>query len=284
MKDNSIIDWVRVIGSIVVSWPVVALIFILFFRAPLFKLINRFTESSGSKAEIGPLKIELGTPVLPPQYRGTGIERAAETIDLSDEIGPIGDTGPEGTTVGFSVAYAMQAAIKNATGRTVALSPRSIYVTAKKYDEWPGEDYEGTSVLGALKAVREVGAYLESDWPYSNKTKPKSGTNPAYRISSYTEVRGVEQILSAIRERKGVIAAVTVTEDFDKTDPDGRVTIRLPLRQLGAKTICLVGYDGERGEFKFANDWGPNWGLRGFGIIRDTDLLRILQTAYTLDM
>lgn len=284
MKDNSIIEWVRVIGSIVVSWPIVVLIFILFFRTPLFKLINRFTESSGSKAEIGPLKLELGPPVLPPQYRGMGSERTPETIDLSDEIGSIGDTGPEGTTVGFSVAYAMQAAIKNATGRTVALSPRSIYVAAKKYDDWPGEDYEGTSVLGALKAVKEVGAYLESDWPYSNKTKPESGTNPAYRISSYTEVRGVEQILSAMQEGKCVISAVTVTEDFDKAGPDGRVTIRLPLRQLGAKSICLVGYEGERGEFKFANDWGPNWGLRGFGVIRDTDLLRILETAYTLDM
>lgn len=281
---DKILEWIKVVGPIVISWPTVVLIFIFLFKALLLALLKRFTESEGSKAEIGPFKIELGNPVLPPQYRGATIKPEVEKIDLGKLIGSIGDTGPEGTTVGFAVAYALQAAIEARTGDSVVLSPRSIYSIAKKYDEWPGEDYEGTSVLGALDGLKEVGAYLESGWPYSMKKNPKKGTKPAYKISGYTKLEGIEQVLNALREGKAVIATIAVSDDFDKTDAKGRVVIKLPLRQIGAKAICVVGYDGESAEFKFANDWGTGWGDNGFGLIRDTDLAKILQSAYSLEL
>lgn len=281
---SPILEWVKVLGPIILSRPIVALLVVILFRAPLLKLMDRFTESTGSKAEIGPIKIELGNPVLPPQYRAKAVERVLENIDLSSEIGEIRDTGPEGTTVGFAIAYALQAAVKANTKQGVTLSPRGIYVLAKKYDEWPGEDYEGTSAIGGLKAVREVGAYLEADWPYDYKSKPKAGRKPSYRISAYSELKGIEEILNALRENKSVIATIQVTDDFDKTDEHGKVTIKLPLRTMGAKAISIVGYNAETAEFKFANDWGTTWGVKGFGLIKDTDLARILQAAYVVDL
>ena len=279
-----ILEWVKVLGPILLSWPMVALLVVILFKSPLLKLMDRFTETGGSKAEIGPIKIELGNPVLPPQYRSRAVERVQEGIDLSSEIGEIGDTGPEGTTVGFSIAYALQAAVKVKTNESVKLSPRGIYVLAKKYDEWPGEDYEGTSVVGGLEAVREIGAYLEKDWPYGSKSKPKTARKPSYKISAYSELKGIEQILNALREKKVIVAAIQVTDDFDKTDTDGKVTIKLPLKSIGAKTISIVGYNEETAEFKFANDWGTAWGNGGFGLIKDTDLSRIMQNAYVLDL
>ncbi|MBX9936089.1 MAG: hypothetical protein K2Y10_05805 [Burkholderiaceae bacterium] len=54
------LEWLKVLGPIVLSWPVVSLVIVLIFRRPLLDLIDRFSNSSGSKAEIGPLKIELG--------------------------------------------------------------------------------------------------------------------------------------------------------------------------------------------------------------------------------
>lgn len=282
--DSVILEWIKVLGPILLSWPMVALLVVILFKSPLLTLMDRFTETGGSKAEIGPIKIELGSPVLPPQYRAKAVERAQEGIDLSGEIGEIRDTGPEGTTVGFSIAYALQAAVKEKTGEALTLSPRGIYVLAKKYDEWPGEDYEGTSVVGGLKAVREIGAYLEEDWPYESKTKPKTARKPSYKISAYSELRGIEQFLNALREKKVIVAAIQVTDGFDKTDKDGKVTIKLPLKSMGAKTICIVGYNEETAEFKFANDWGRAWGKGGFGLIKDTDLTRIMQEAYVLDL
>jgi len=54
------LEWFKVLGPIILSWPVVGLVIALIFRKPLLGLLERFSSSSGSKAEIGPLKIELG--------------------------------------------------------------------------------------------------------------------------------------------------------------------------------------------------------------------------------
>ena len=54
------LEWLKVLGPIILSWPVVGLVIVLIFRKPLLGLFERFSNASGSKAEIGPLKIELG--------------------------------------------------------------------------------------------------------------------------------------------------------------------------------------------------------------------------------
>lgn len=54
------LEWAKVIGALVFSWPVAALLVALIFRKPLHKLLERFTSSDEGKAEIGPIKIELG--------------------------------------------------------------------------------------------------------------------------------------------------------------------------------------------------------------------------------
>lgn len=54
------LDWVRTLGSILVSWPVVALLLVLLFRRPILRLLDRLSSGEGNKAEIGPVKIELG--------------------------------------------------------------------------------------------------------------------------------------------------------------------------------------------------------------------------------
>ena len=40
------------------------------------------------------------------------------------------------------------------------------YKLAQTLDEWPGEDYEGSSVLGALKAVQGLGFIGEYRWAF----------------------------------------------------------------------------------------------------------------------
>jgi len=282
-SSRSSIEWVQVLGPLLLSWPLVALLIVLSFRGPLFRALDRFADSEGSKAEIGPLKFEMGHPVLPPKYRAQTVDEEREIIDLSATIGQIRDTGPEATTAGVAIAYALQAAVKNALGRDVSVSARGIYELARNYDEWRGTDYAGTSVRGGLKAVQQVGVYSEHEWPYGTR-QPIAGAKPTYRISHYSEVHGVEQILQALRNKQVVIATVDVTGDFDKPDAHGRVTIKLPINTLGGKAIAIVGYDSASAEFKFANDWGSTWGADGFGLIKDTDLARIMMDGYIVEL
>ncbi len=41
-----------------------------------------------------------------------------------------------------------------------------LYNFARRYDEYAGEDYDGSSCRGALKGWFHHGVCLESDWPY----------------------------------------------------------------------------------------------------------------------
>lgn len=283
--ENKLLEWIKIVGPIIISWPTVALLFIIVFHNPLLKLFDRFIASDESTASLGPLKISLGKFVSALNSTGQVDSDVDEKIDLSQAIGKIRDTGPEGSTVGFCVAYGMQAAIKEKTGKDIVLSPQSIYVAARRYDEFPGENHTGTSITGALTAMKKVGAYLESDWPYSSKTQPASAKKIEYRISGYDKLTGIEQIIDALRGNRVVVASIMITQDFTNVGSDGRVVLRVPTDQtIGAKTICIVGYDRRQAEFKFANDWGESWGENGFGYIRNTDLSEIMMEAYTLEV
>jgi hypothetical protein len=256
----------------------------IMFHRPINGVIDRFAQSTDGRAELGPIKIQLGAPVLPPQYRPTVAEPASEIIDLSANIGKIGDTGPEGTTVGFSVAYAIQAKSYSEGRRDLVVSPRGIYTLAKRHDEYPGEDYEGTSLLGALRAGRTLGVYLEKDWPYSLKAPPPASVKPAFKLQGFTQTKTVSQVLDALRSGQVVVASVSVTSDFDSPSKDGKVVLKLPLTTIGLKTIAIVGYETKSAEFKFANDWGTGWGANGFGRIKDSDLTKIMQDGYTVEL
>lgn len=202
-----------------------------------------------------------------------------EVIDLSAAIGPIRDQGQEGATVGFSVAYSLQAAIKSKYGKVEQLSPRGIYVLARKYDEYEGDNYEGTSVTGGLKALKAVGAYTEAQWPYKKDDPSLSippNIKPVYRLSKFKQLsKDVQAIVQALQNGEVPIATITVTDDFGTVSSDGRVVIRSTLEH-GGHSVAIVGYDPNKAEFKFANMWGNDWGLKGFGIIRDSDLKKIL--------
>jgi hypothetical protein len=53
-------EWVKIVGPLVLSWPVVGLVIALLFRRPILAVLERFTASDQGRAEIGPVKIELG--------------------------------------------------------------------------------------------------------------------------------------------------------------------------------------------------------------------------------
>ena len=42
-----------------------------------------------------------------------------------------------------------------------------LYKFARRYDEYEGENYDGSSCRGALKGWYHNGVYIESKWPYA---------------------------------------------------------------------------------------------------------------------
>lgn len=53
------LEWVKTIGNIVLSWPIVVLVLALVFKTPLMKLLERLSTSEVSRAKLGPVELEL---------------------------------------------------------------------------------------------------------------------------------------------------------------------------------------------------------------------------------
>jgi len=215
--------------------------------------------------------------------RLTVASTADGSVDLSAAIGPIRDEGPEGSTIGFSLAYAMRAEWKRKHGEDLEFSPRSIYVEAKEHDEFPGNNYEGTTLSGGVKALQNVGAALESDWPYSQKA-PLRPPARRFRIQRFDGLTTTAQIIDALKGGAVVPAALQVTDDFMHVGSDGHLTVRPGSPILGGHSVTIVGWNDKTTEFKFANEWGERWGANGFGFIRASDLQRMLADAYRLTL
>ncbi|UXD88620.1 hypothetical protein [Thalassolituus hydrocarboniclasticus] len=45
---------------LVLSWPVAAVLIVLFLRKPIMKVVDRFIDGQSGRAKIGPIEVELG--------------------------------------------------------------------------------------------------------------------------------------------------------------------------------------------------------------------------------
>ncbi len=92
--------------------------------------------------------------------------------------GMILDQGREGACTGFGLAAVINYLIWRdtltidqdeivcpETGLAKKISPRMLYNMARIYDEWEGEDYEGSSCRGAMKGWHRHGVCSETAWP-----------------------------------------------------------------------------------------------------------------------
>ena len=113
-----------------------------------------------------PYRARLGN--LPTQYPSD--ELAARWLPAYAAAKLVRNQGPDGACTGFGLAAVInyllftKANLEGTTTRQV--SPAMLYGLARLYDEWPGEDYDGSSCRGALKGWHRHGVCREALWPY----------------------------------------------------------------------------------------------------------------------
>jgi hypothetical protein len=81
------------------------------------------------------------------------------------------DQGQEGACTGFALA-AVANFLLHQRGLNRRVSPRMLYELARRYDEWPGEWYEGSSARGAMKGWLRHGACQRALWTDSDAGHP----------------------------------------------------------------------------------------------------------------
>ena len=204
------------------------------------------------------------------------------------------DQGLEGACTGFGLAcvanflFWVRHVEERMATPFLPVSPRMLYELARRYDEWPGTDYEGSSCRGALKGWHKHGVCSHEVWPYqldpagkpvfvppSQQWQADAARRPLgvyYRVDR----ESIVDLQAAISDIGAVYVSATVHDGWDTLAGSKR---RAPNRHddlpdigsctnprsRGGHAFALVGYN-ERG-FVVQNSWGTDWGASGFAVL-----------------
>lgn len=211
-----------------------------------------------------------------------------DELDNRHRVPEILDQGMEGACTGFALAGAINYLLAQ-RGLRRRVSPRMLYEMARCYDEWPGENYEGSSARGAMKGWARHGVCERKLWPdgsrgrgYLTESIGKAATatpSGAYYRVKHKEVRDVH---AALNEVGIVYCTLMVHAGWDKPGPvgvkvgSGKNKSKLPViarkgRAESGHAAALVGCT--RQGFIVQNSWGPHWGAKGFALLPYEDYM-----------
>lgn len=154
--------------------------------------------------------------------------------------GPITNQGRFPHCVGHAWRQMLEASPVRRGQRTLP-SPEDIYRRAQRVDEWPGEDYDGTSVRAGAKVLQEMGLIKEYRWASDIETARR------YVLSRGPLVVGTEwyEGMSLPAFSKGDAYLTPVGEN------------------MGGHAYVIIGYSHSRRAFRMINSWGTRWGENG---------------------
>jgi len=206
------------------------------------------------------------------------------------------DQGQEGACTGFALAAVVNF-LRARKKQTALVSPRMLYELARRYDEWPGEAYEGSSARGGIKAWAKHGVCLRAAWKDNQhgithmndaviKQAMAAPGGAYYRIRPYN----VRDMHTALNETGILYATLMVHSGWanpgggkgDKPVPVSylhrgrKTTLKLPVIKRsgsadGGHAIAIVGYTPQG--FIIQNSWGADWGAGGFALLPYEDFL-----------
>jgi hypothetical protein len=226
-------------------------------------------------------------------------QKIKENIPAYTTAGLILNQGREGACTGFGLACVANYLRWRMLGTPKALasvSPRMLYELARRYDEYGGEDYDGSSCRGALKGWHHHGVCLADDWPYhpgpQGATQPKRGwadraIEQTLGIYYRIEAQVITDMQAAIHEVGAIyVSAYThsgwdnVAETVTPNSHDNLPVIRWNGRRSrqNGHAFAMVGFN--RLGFVIQNSWGEDWGAGGFAVLTYADWLAHAMDAW----
>ncbi len=238
-----------------------------------------------------------------------------------DEVPQILDQGKEGACTGFALAAVINFhLVKNkcCTARGIrgkdGVSPKMLYDMARRYDEWPGQNYEGSSARGTMKGWSAHGVvrrWMWEDWEKDHvettsgqvkkmqldETRAKAAlevpVGAFYRVM-HTQVRDMH---AALNETGILYATLMVHKGWEQPGgqqieyeykSNGKTKRRsLPVIERatdadGVHAIAIVGYTKDG--FIIQNSWGEDWGAGGFALLPYEDWTLHASDCWTVQL
>lgn len=161
------------------------------------------------------------------------------------------DQGREGACTGFGAAHALSAG-QYPVPVTNGIA-QGYYEGAKRYDEWPGENYDGSSVLGVME-------YLHHE---------------TYNLRAYWWATTLDEVLHAVAFYGPVEMGTWWYAGMMRTDGDGR--IHLSGDRVGGHAYCVGAVDMRTSLVRIDQSWGRDWGKDGCAWLSFEELEALLR-------
>ncbi|MFQ5645897.1 MAG: C1 family peptidase [bacterium] len=197
------------------------------------------------------------------------LKQLADRKAPPDRLGIL-DQGREGACTGFGLAAVINI-LYRLRGKEVQASPRMLYEMARKFDEWPGEDYSGSSCRGAISGWYNMGVCRDDLWRYEVDDRSFLTVNRArdarnHTLGAYYRLRhDPVDFHAALNEVEALYVSASVHDGWsNEAVRDGVIDFKGDEKVTGGHAFAIVGYD-ERG-FWIQNSWGESWGKKGLAL------------------
>jgi len=167
--------------------------------------------------------------------------------------GKVLDQGNEGSCTGHAAVGALGAEPLKYGRISHPLAVRW-YKRAQRLDEWPGDNYVGTSVNAAMQVGRQFGWWDSYRWAF-----------------------GVDDMRSAV-QLGPLVLGVPWYAGMYSTERDG--VVRVSGQQVGGHCLAVLGwatdYAGHGPGFWWLNSWGPTYGINGVAFVPEATMGKLI--------
>lgn len=137
-------------------------------------------------------------------------------------------------------------------GVDTTISTNDFYNDCQLNDEWPGEDYSGTSVRAGAKVLKAHELISEYRWAFT-----------------------LDDMINCLLTQGPVIVGTNWYRDMSIPDANHYIWPSGPLEGGHAYKVDGVNIPSQR--FRIKNSWSPSWGRRGFAFMAFETMERLLR-------
>jgi hypothetical protein len=196
--------------------------------------------------------------LLRPDVRDGSFPMSAVLAGAAGEVktriwrtGPILDQGDKPHCVAFAWKQYLQC---SPLRQGAFLHPDFVYELAQERDDWPGQEYDGTSVRAGAKVLQRIGF-----------------------IESYRWATSANDVRNWLINRGPVVLGSNWYECMSNPDKKGILDFSKKGENYGGHAYICIGWDEKKKLFKFANSWSTEWGVKGCFYMKSEDFEHVLK-------